>query len=175
MLENVLTVAVNPAIVTVGWLVKPEPLMVAVAPSTSTDGENDVIANVLETTVTTAWPCLPPEVAVMVAWPSATPVTCPALLTDAIDGALDDQLTVPSVIVAPFWSRPVAAAVVDDPTPIVLDPKVTDTVVRTGVGDVGVEEPLLPFELLTPQPQTSARQANAERCGFHHEVRRVLF
>lgn len=57
-------------------------------------GEIEMLATVGAVTVTVLVADCPPEVAVMMVVPAATPVTTPAPLTDAVAGPLLDQVTV---------------------------------------------------------------------------------
>ncbi len=88
-------------------------------------------------TVTAAVPFADPEVAVIVAVPSATEVTRPE---ETVATDVDDELhdTLAPLIVAPFWSLTVAVsccvAPIDEKLRLVAD-SVID--VATGVGGVG--------------------------------------
>ena len=90
-----------------------------------------------------------PEVAVIVAVPSATAVTSPADETVATAAADVAHVTVAPLIVAPFWSLTVAVSCVVTPNEAkhrLVDESVID--VATGVG-VGVDA----VGLLSPPQQ----------------------
>ena len=102
-------------------------------------------------TVTAAVPFADPEVAVIVAVPSATEVTRPVeetVATEALDELHD---TLAPLIVAPFWSLTVAESWEVSPSDEKLR-VVADSVidVATGVGGVGVVGGLVGVVPLSP-------------------------
>ncbi len=52
----------------------------------------------------------------MVAFPGATPVTSPALVTDATAGLLELNVGATGTKGCPYWSRPVSEMLALDPT-----------------------------------------------------------
>jgi len=88
--------------------------VVVVMPATilALDGSTTTLPTATPTTVTDALPPFPSLLAVIVAEPSATPVTTPVWETVAISGLLDVQLIVRPVSSAPLASRMVALSVV---------------------------------------------------------------
>jgi len=78
-------------------------------------------------TLTVDEPLIPSLVALMVAEPGATPVTSPALLTTATEGALLPQVTTRPLNAAPAPSRGVAVSCVVAPAGIEPDAGVTET------------------------------------------------
>jgi len=89
-------------------------------------------------TVTAAVPFADPDVAVMVAVPSATEVTRPAVETVATEALDELHDTLAPLIVAPFWSLTVADSCCVAPKDEKLK-EVADSVIEvaTGVGGVG--------------------------------------
>ena len=89
-------------------------------------------------TVTAAVPFADPEVAVIVAVPSATEVTRPVGETVATDALDELHVTLAPLIVAPFWSLTVAESCCVAPTDEKLK-VVADSVIEvaTGAGGVG--------------------------------------
>jgi len=109
-------------------------------------------------TVIAAVPFADPEVAVIVAVPSATEVTKPEDETVATDADDELHVTLAPLIVAPFWSLTVAESWEVSPSEAKLK-EVADSVidVATGVGGVGGLVGELP-----PSPQAiSARTAES--------------
>ena len=110
-------------------------------------------------TVTAAVPLAEPEVAVIVAVPSATDVTAPDEETVATDAAEDDHDTLAPLIVAPFWSLTVAESCCVAPIEIKLK-LVGESVIEvaTGVG-VGVGVGVGAVGVLSP-PQLHQNSEN---------------
>jgi hypothetical protein len=136
------------------------------------DGSASVIATVATgagATVIGALPLFPSLVAVMVAEPAAIADTTPALFTEAIAGADDDQSTERPVSTAPTPDRnsAVAVAVAVEPTVICAGDMVTVTVDTpafagggVGVGAVLPSPPPPPHAVITAIIST----AYATRC-----------
>ena len=89
-------------------------------------------------TVTADVPLADPDVAVIVAVPSATEVTRPEEDTVATDALDEPHVTLAPLIVAPFWSLTVAESCCVAPKDEKLK-EVADSVIEvaTGVGGVG--------------------------------------
>jgi hypothetical protein len=144
-------------------------LAVVVAPSVS-DGSASVIATVATSAGATAigaLPLFPSLVAVIVADPAATADTTPALFTEAMAGADDDQSTARPVSTAPTPDRSSAVAVAVEPTVICAGDIVTVTVDTpafagggVGVGAVLPSPPPPPHAVITAIIST----AIATRC-----------
>ena len=113
-------------------------------------------------TVTVAVTLADPEVAVIVAVPSATDATAPDEETVATDAADDDHDTLAPLIVAPFWSLTAAescwVAPKDEKLRVVAD-NVTD--VATGLGGVGVVGGLV--GVVPPSPHARSKSTAASR------------
>ena len=114
-----------------------------------------------------AVPVLPSLLAVMIAGPALTPVTCPFPLTDAICVALLLHEIVRPVSVAPEASRTVADSVVDCPIVRGAVVGVTTTVATAGGGGGGdTVSPPPPHALRRRALRTNAdcasREANTE-------------
>ena len=105
-------------------------------------------------TVTAAVPLAEPDVAVIVAVPSATEVTRPAAETVATDAAEVAHDTLTPLIVAPFWSLTVAEscciAPIDEKLRFVADNVIE---VATGGGGAGGVVGELPS---SPHPRSSS-------------------
>ena len=131
-------------------------LAVVVAPSVSV-GSASVSATVAtgaRAIAIGALPDFPSLVAVMVADPAAIADTTPALFTEAIAGADDDQSTVRPVSIAPTPERSSAVAVAVEPTVICAGDIVTVTVATPafaggGVGAVLPSPPPPPHAVIT--------------------------
>jgi hypothetical protein len=131
-------------------------LAVVVAPSVS-DGSASVIATVATgagAIAIGALPLFPSLVAVMVADPAAIADTTPALFTEAIAGADDDQSTGRPASTAPTPERSSAVAVAVAPTVICAGDIVTVTVATPafaggGVGAVVPSPPPPPHAVIT--------------------------
>ena len=113
-------------------------------------------------TVTAAVPFADPDVAVIVAVPSATEVTRPVedtVATEALDELHD---TLAPLIVAPFWSLTVAdsccVAPKDEKLKVVADSVFE---VATGVGGVGVVGGLV--GVVPPSPHARSRSTAESR------------
>ena len=113
-------------------------------------------------TVTVAVPFADPEVAVIVAVPSATEVTRP--LEDTVATDADDELHVTEapLIVAPFWSLTVAESWDVSPSEVKLR-LVADSVIEvaTGVGGVGVVGGLV--GVVPPSPHATSKSTAVSR------------
>jgi hypothetical protein len=106
-------------------------------------GATVTVATGAGVTVTVDVPDLPSLVAVIVAVPGATPVTTPALDTDAAAVLLDVHETVRSVTTIPFTSFTVAASVVVLPAMTLAVVGATATLPTGILVTVTVELPLL--------------------------------
>ena len=113
-------------------------------------------------TVTAAVPLAEPDVAVIVAVPSATDVTAPDEETVATDAAEEAHDTLAPLIVAPFWSLTVAESCCVDPIEIKLK-LVGETVIEvaTGVGGVGVVGGLV--GVVPPSPHATSKSTAVSR------------
>jgi hypothetical protein len=113
-------------------------------------------------TVTAAVPLAEPEVAVIVAVPSATDVTAPDEETVATDAAEEAHDTLAPLIVAPFWSLTVAESCCVAPIEIKLK-LVGETVIEvaTGVGGVGVVGGLV--GVVPPSPHATSKSTAESR------------
>src|SRR3954466_9962667 len=92
-------------------------------------GITETVATGTGLTVSAAFPVTPLAVATMSVVPAPTPVAMPSLVTVAVAGVAEDQMTVATTILAPFWSRPLAVAVAVFPIWIVAGVSVTLMVV----------------------------------------------
>src|SRR5262249_52863914 len=88
------------------------------------------------TTVTPSEPITDCDVALMVAWPSATPVTMPVCDTVAFVGSFDCHAIVAPSTTAPFASRAVAVSWMACPTCTMVGP--ATVTLATPVGGAGV-------------------------------------
>ena len=110
-------------------------------------------------TVTAAVPLADPDVAVMVAVPSATEVTRPEEETVATDALDELHVTEAPLIVAPFWSFTVAESWDVSPSDEKLR-LVADSVIElaTGVGGVGGLVGVVP-----PSPHAASKSTAESR------------
>ena len=114
-------------------------------------------------TVTAAVPFADPEVAVIVAVPSATEVTRPEEDTVATDALDEFHVTLAPLIVAPFWSLTVAVSWEASPSDEKLK-EVADSVIEVatgvggGVGGVGGLVGVLP-----PSPHARSKSTAESR------------
>ena len=110
-------------------------------------------------TVTAAVPFADPEVAVIVAVPSATEVTRPVEETVATDVLDELQVTLAPLIVAPVWSLTVADSCCVAPKDAKLR-VVADSVIEvaTGVGGVGGLVGVVP-----PSPHAASKSTAESR------------
>ena len=113
-------------------------------------------------TVTDAVPLAEPDVAVIVAVPSATEVTRPADETVATDAAEVAHDTLAPLIVEPFWSLIVAeicrVAPIDEKLKLVAERVIE---VATGVGGVGGVGGLVGELPPSPHPTSKSIAVNA--------------
>ena len=113
-------------------------------------------------TVTAAVPLAEPDVAVIVAVPSATEVTRPVDETVATDEAEVAHDTLAPLIVAPFWSLTVAeicrVAPIDEKLKLVAESVIE---VATGVGGVGGVGGLVGELPPSPHPTSKSIAVNA--------------
>ena len=125
----------------------------------STVSDNSKLAGTI--TVTETVPLSDPDVAVIVAVPSATEVTRPVEDTVATDADDELQVTLAPLIVAPFWSLTVAVsccvAPKDEKLKVVADSVME---VATGVGGVGGVGGLVGELSPSPQAVSSNSAAN---------------
>ena len=113
-------------------------------------------------TVTVAVPFADPEVAVIVAVPSATEVTRPVEDTVATEALDELHVTEAPLIVAPVWSLTVADSCCVAPKDAKLK-LVADSVIEvaTGVGGVGVVGGLV--GVVPPSPQATSKSRAVSR------------
>ena len=115
-------------------------------------------------TVTADVPVAAPEVAVIVAVPSATAVTSPAADTVATVSADVAHVTVALAIVAPFWSLTVAVSCVVSPKEAKLRlvaERVIEVATGVGVGVVGVVGGAVGPVPLSPHASSKSRATTA--------------
>jgi len=146
--------------VAVSWAVSPR----AKKPSTVSDSSRLTGTATVTETVRLA----EPEVAVIVAEPSATDVTRPVEDTVATEAADVAHVRLAPLIVAPFWSLTVAESCCVAPT----DEKlrfVADSVidVATGVGGVGGVGGVVGELPPSPHPRSSSTAAKARSLNFN--------
>ena len=135
----------------------------SVAPRTivSTDGDTSTEAtgSGTRTTVTSAVPCALPELAVIVAIPSATAVTRPEAFTVATELALLVQVTMAPAMTLEFWSRTSALSCTVAPNAASSAMAgITDIVV--GRGGSGTGSGAGAVVLSPPQPHTKDTPVN---------------
>ncbi len=137
--------------VAVSWVVSPS------ARKLSSVSDSSRLAGTA--TVTAAVPFADPEVAVIVAVPSATEVTRPLEDTVATDALDELHVTLAPLIVAPFWSLTVAVSWDVSPSEAKLK-VVADSVIEvaTGVGGVGELVGVVP-----PSPHAASRSRAVSR------------
>ena len=121
-------------------------------------GDNVIVVAIVKVTVTVAVALADPEVAVIVAVPSATEVTSPVDETVAAAPVAAHDTLAP-LIVAPFWSLTVADSWDVSPSEAKLK-VVADSVidVATGVGGVGGLVGVVP-----PSPQARSKSTAVSR------------